>query len=49
MHGYAWRVMINWNRLKPVRDCPEFKAFLAEEDAAVAAVERQFDTGVWPL
>jgi MinD-like ATPase involved in chromosome partitioning or flagellar assembly len=49
IYGYAWRVMINWNRLAPVRDCPEFKEFLSAEDAAIEHVERQFDEGVWPL
>jgi MinD-like ATPase involved in chromosome partitioning or flagellar assembly len=48
-HGYAWRVMINWNRLKRVRSCPEFQDFLAAEDNAVKHVEAQFDQGIWPL
>jgi MinD-like ATPase involved in chromosome partitioning or flagellar assembly len=48
-HGYAWRVMINWNRLKRVRSCPEFQEFLAAEDNAVKHVEAQFDQGIWPL
>lgn len=47
--GYAWRAMINWKRLKRVRSCPEFKDFIAAEDAAVAHVESQFDQGIWPL
>ncbi len=47
IHGYAWRVMVNWKRLSEVRACPEFKAFLAEEDAAIKEVESQFSRGVW--
>jgi MinD-like ATPase involved in chromosome partitioning or flagellar assembly len=48
MHGYGWRVMINWERLEPIRSCPEFKSFIAEEDAAVEEVETRFEQGIWP-
>jgi MinD-like ATPase involved in chromosome partitioning or flagellar assembly len=49
IHGYAWRVLVNWKRLQPVLDCAAFKQFMAEEDAAIEEVERNFDRGVWPL
>jgi MinD-like ATPase involved in chromosome partitioning or flagellar assembly len=49
IHGYAWRVLVNWKRLQPVLHCAAFKQFMAEEDAAIEEVERNFDRGVWPL
>lgn len=49
VYGYAWRVMVNWKRLKRVQSCPEFKQFMAAEEAAIQAVEEKFDQGIWPL
>jgi len=49
VHGYAWRVLVDWRHLASVREHPKFAAFVADEDARVAAIEAEIDSGRYPL
>jgi hypothetical protein len=48
-YGYAWRVLVDWTRLKRVEDHPDFQRFLKEEDEDVERIESLIDQGVYPL
>ncbi len=49
VHGYAWRVLVDWRHLAPIRKQPKIAAFLREEDEVVEDVEAAIDSGQYSL
>lgn len=49
LHGYAWRVIVDWRHLRALKGAPHFESYLAHEDELARRVEKQIDTGVFPL
>jgi len=48
-YGYAWRVLVDWRYLEPVKNHPSFVAFLRQEDEEVEKIESAIDRGEYPL
>lgn len=48
-YGYAWRVLVDWRHLEPVKDHPAFVEFIRAEDEMVEEIESAIDRGEYPL
>ncbi len=48
-YGYAWRVLVDWRYLEPVKNHPSFVEFLRQEDEEVEKIESAIDRGEYPL
>ena len=48
-YGYAWRVLVDWRYLEPVKNHPSFVAFLRQEDEEVEKIESAIDRGEYLL
>ena len=49
VHGYAWRVLVDWRHLESVKDHPLFVEFIRQEDELVNEIESAIDRGDYTL